>query len=132
LSEETVTAIRTQPCTIISPDTPVHRALQTMVDRNISCLLVAEDERLVGVFTRRDVLDKAALRYDEVKAWPVSELMTRNPSYVYETDPVAAALCVMASGGHRHVPVLDDNHKIAGIVGPVRVTRFLAHYVEGE
>ena len=67
LVEENVTAIRTQPCTVIAPDVPVQKALQTLVDLEIACLLVAEDDRLVGVFTKRDVLDKVALNYDEVK-----------------------------------------------------------------
>ena len=132
LVEESVSAIRTQPCMVVSPDASVERALRWLVGREIACLLVAENDRLVGVFTKRDVLDKVALRYDEVKNRPISELMTRNPVYVYETEPVAAALCVMAGGGHRHVPVLDNDDKIAGIVGPLRVTTFLAQYFEGE
>lgn len=131
LMEETVGAIRTQPCTAISPDTSIQDALHTLVGREIACLLVAEDDQLVGVFTKRDVLDKVVLRYDEVKDHPVSEMMTRNPVYVYETDPVAAALCVMAVGGHRHVPVLDNENKIAGVVGPRRVTTFLSRYFPG-
>ena len=128
LVEESVAAIRSQPCTVVAPDLPVERALQTLVDLEIACLLVAKDDHLIGVFTKRDVLDKVALSYDEVKDRPVSELMTRNPVFVYETDPVAAALCVMASGGHRHVPVVDTQGKITGIVSPLRVTTFLSQF----
>lgn len=130
LVEESVAAIRSQPCTVVPPDLPVQRAIQTLVDLEIACLLVAEDDHLIGVFTKRDVLDKVALNYDEVKDRPVSELMTRSPVFVYETDPVAAALCVMASGGHRHVPVVDTQGKITGIVSPLRVTKFLSQFFQ--
>ena len=130
LVEESVAAIRSQPCTVVGPDVPVERALRILVDLEIACLLVAEDDRLLGVFTKRDVLDKVALNDDEVKDQPVSELTTRSPVCVYESDPVAAALCVMASGGHRHVPVLDAQNKITGIVSPLRVTTFLSQFFE--
>lgn len=132
LVEEKVRAIRTQPCMIVSPETSIELTLKTLVGHEIACVLVAEDDRLVGVFTKRDVLDKVALRYEEMKDQPVSEVMTRNPVYVREDEPVAAALCAMSSGGHRHVPVLDSNDKIAGIVGPLRVTTFLAQCFEDE
>jgi CBS domain-containing protein len=128
LVEESVTAIRTQPCPVVPPDMTVQQAVETLVELGISCLLVAENEQLVGVFTKRDVLDKVALNYDEVKDQPLSDLMTRNPIFVYETEPVAAALCVMASGGHRHVPVVDSQNRIAGVVSPLRVTDFLSRF----
>ena len=54
--EHTVDAVESQPCAIVSPDTPVHQAVQRMSNLEIACLLVGENERLVGIFTQRDVL----------------------------------------------------------------------------
>ena len=68
------------------------------------CLLVEEEGRLVGVFSDRDVLKKVALEYDQMKDTPVSELMTKEPVFVYESSRSAAALSVMAVSGFRHVP----------------------------
>ena len=132
LLEQTVGVVESQPCAIVAPDTPVHQAVQRMANLEVGCLVVAENERLVGVFTKRDVLDKVALQYNEVKDQPVREVMTPKPEFVFETDAVAAALCVMASGGHRHVPVLDSEERIVGIVSPMRVTAFLQGYLEHE
>lgn len=130
LIEETVAAIRHEPFATISPDTPVHQALETLDELKIGCLLIATADHLTGVFSNRDVLDKVAEDYERLKERPVSEVMTADPVFVYETDSSAAALCVMAVSGYRHVPVLDMDQSIVGIVSPQRVTAFLQKHFE--
>ena len=53
-------------------------------------------------------------------------MMTEEPVYVYRSDPVAAAICVMAVSGYRHVPVVDPDLRPVGIVSPQRVLDFVA------
>lgn len=130
LAEETVAAIEFQPFVCVSPDTKVADVLKQMVDLNVSCVLVAEDQALVGVFSQRDALNKVALEFDIVKDKTVSEVMTSNPIFVYETDSSAAALSVMAATGFRHVPVVNLDEKLVGILSPSRVTAFLRSYFE--
>ena len=130
LVEETVAAIRQEPFATIAPDTSIRRALETLDELEIGCLMVSEGDRLVGVFSNRDVLDKVADDYDRLKDEPVNKVMTSDPVFVFETDSSAAALCVMAVSGYRHVPVLDMDHKIVGIVSPQRVTTFLQKHFE--
>jgi len=128
LSEQPVSDIVSKPVTTIGPDTSIYDAMQQMDLLGISCLLVAEDDRLVGVFTERDVLNKIADHYDTMKDHPVSEVMTAEPVTVYETDRASVALCVIAVSGLRHVPVLDVDGKPVGVVSPRRVTSFLQEY----
>ncbi|HRX77539.1 MAG TPA: CBS domain-containing protein [Pirellulaceae bacterium] len=131
LAEKTVSEICHEPFVTISPDLPVHKAVEKLAGLHVSCLLVAEEGKLLGVFSDRDVLERVALEFDAVKDRPVRELMTNNPVYVYETDSSAAALTVTAACGFRHVPVLDVEHKVVGIVSPQRVTAFLQqHFVK--
>jgi CBS domain-containing protein len=132
LAEETVMSIQYTPVATISPETTVEEALQKLADIHVACLLVVDDGRLVGVFSDRDGLDKVALEYDDVCQRPVSEFMTPNPVYVYETDASASALCVMAVNRHRHVPVLDLDEKVTGIISPQRVTQFLHDRLVGS
>lgn len=125
LAEEAVTAIPTRPYTSVSPDTTVEQALHLLADRDVACVLVEERGKLVGIFSDRDVLNRVALEYEATKHRPVREVMTDNPVYVHEHDSSAAALCVLAVMGHRHVPVVDRDHMIVGIVTPQRITSFL-------
>lgn len=133
LAEEPVAAIHAQPFIALPADTPVHAALETLVGRDIaSTLIVDPDQRLVGIFSDRDALDKVALEFDAVENTPVSEVMTTNPVFVREDDSSAAALCVMAAAGYRHVPVVGTDEKVVGIVSPQRVVEFLQeHFKDG-
>ena len=130
LSEQPVSDIVSHPVTTVTPDTSIHDAMQRMDMRGISCVMVVEEDHLLGVFTERDVLNKVADKYHELKNHPVNEVMTADPVTVYETDPASAALCVIAVSGLRHVPVLDVDQKLVGVVSPRRVTSFLQdHFV---
>ena len=130
LAEETVAAVQSRPYTSISPDTTVEQAIKLLAVRGVACALVEEEGKLVGVFSDRDTLNKVALEYETMKHRPVRDVMTTDPVYVHESDSSAAALCVMAVMGHRHVPVLDRDHKILGIVTPQRITSFLLSRVD--
>lgn len=132
LAEQSVSAINSHPYARISPDATVYEALQKLGELQHACLLVEENESLVGVFSDRDVLKKVALEFDEVKDRPVRDFMTTDPVVVYETDSSAAALTVMAVLGFRHVPVLDLDDKIVGIISPQRVTEFLMANFKGD
>jgi len=129
LAEETVVAVQHQPVATVAPSTPVGVAIQKLASLHVACLLVEDEGRLVGVFSDRNVLDRVGLEYEEVKERPVSDLMTVDPVFVYESDSAAAALSVMAVCGFRHVPVTDVSQKVVGIVSPQRVTAFLRKHL---
>ncbi len=132
LHEETVLAIQSQPYASISCTTTVADALQKLAGQEISCLLVEDQGKLVGVFSDRDLLNKVALEYETVKDSPVSNYMTNQPIYVDETDSAAAALSVMAVSGFRHVPIVDLQENLVGIVSPQRVTKFLRAHMHDQ
>jgi len=132
LHEETVAAIQSQPYTSVSSGAPIEEALGKLVGEGIACVLVEDEGKLAGVFSDRDFLNKVALEYETIKSHPVNTVMTPNPIYVDQTESAASALAVMAVSGFRHVPVVDVNMNIVGIVSPQRVTKFLRDVIEGK
>jgi len=129
LAEQTAAEIHSTPFVSLPPQTPVREAIQRLAELHVASLLIAEQGKLVGVFSDRDVLDKVALEYDDVIDRPVSEVMAREPVFVYDTDFAGAVLSVMAVSGYRHVPVLTLDKKIVGIASPQRVSEFLEQYL---
>ena len=125
LAEESVATVRTEPVTTVTPETTVVETMQLMADVHVRCALVVDEGSLVGIFTERDVLSKVADNFHDVKDQPVKSFMTPDPIVAYETDNVAVALCALATGGIRHVPVLDVDHRIVGVVSPQRLMLFL-------
>ncbi len=126
-----VADIQSTPYASVSPETSVADAMEKLANLHVACLLVEQEGKLVGVFSDRDVLNRVALEYEEVKDHPVSEVMTSDPVFVYDTDSSATVLTVMAVSGFRHVPVVTLDGAIVGIASPHRVTAFLQRYVAG-
>ena len=52
--------IMTADVVIASPNEPLDRALKRMIDNDVSCLIVVQDGRPVGIITRSDVLEPLA------------------------------------------------------------------------
>jgi CBS domain-containing protein len=98
------------------PATSVREAIRLMLDHNVGALLVVDEtDRLLGIFSERDLLTKIAGLRDDYAERPVSEFMTRQPEAVSPHHTLAFALHKMDCGGYRHVPVLEDGHPIAMI-----------------
>jgi len=57
--EISVGSIMNKPPIAMLPTATVEEAIKTMIDKDISTLFVAEDSKLVGVLTLRDVLEQA-------------------------------------------------------------------------
>ena len=51
-----------KPATTITSEASIHDAAEIMVERGIECLLVLDDDKLVGLVTRTDLLRELAKR----------------------------------------------------------------------
>lgn len=130
LAEETAIAIPSSPFSQVDSGTTVRRAVHALYGLQISSLLVVDGDRLVGIFTERDVLEKVAERFPEIADAPVRDFMTKEPVVVYEGDSVGTALAAIAAGGYRHVPVLGIDGQVLGVLSPRRVLSFLEGHLE--
>ena len=125
LAEETVAAIQATPYAEISSEETVSAALKALSGLEVASLLVVEKGRLVGVFTERDVLERVATDYEDIQNLPVRLVMTEDPVVVYDTDPACRALSAIATAGYRHVPVLNLNEEVVGVISLRRFLSFL-------
>lgn len=130
LKEQPITAIKHQPFSCVEEVATIASVLDTMASLDIACVMVTRNERLVGIFSERDVLDHVAVDFEAVRGNPIASVMTRDPSTIYESEPVAKALGLMAIGGFRHVPILSVDDRVIGIIGPRRINTYLRSCIE--
>ena len=109
----------------VGPDAPVGEVLKTMVDRGIGCMVVVEGGRLLGLFSERDALMRVNVDAVRMASRPVSEVMTVNPATLRSRDKIAYALHRMNVGGFRHIPILDDDDKLVGVISIRDILRYL-------
>ena len=91
----------------------VEDAVRSMNGRRVGAVLVLEGDRLVGVFTERDVL--RAVADGLTPAAVVGDWMTRGPETIEPDDTAEHAAIIMIHGGFRHLPVVEAG-KVVGIL----------------
>lgn len=130
LAEEPVSIISSKPFVQLTADASIGEAAQALAESKSSSLLVMEDQKLVGIFTERDILEKVADQFDQKTETPVREVMTSDPTVVYESDPVGMAVAAIAVAGHRHVPLLKLDGTVMGILSPKHVLGCLREHLD--
>ncbi len=108
----------------VLPTTSVLDALKMMTDKNISALLVIENENLLGIFTERDYARKIILQGKSSKDTPISEAMTQSPITVKPTDSIDLCMQTMTEKHIRHLPVVNNN-VASGMVSIGDVVKFI-------
>lgn len=102
-----------QDVATIGPDATVQEAAELMLERRIGALLVLRNERLVGIFTERDVLARVVAKSRDSTKTKVEEVMTRNPDSLPPDATAADALKMMGQQGYRHLPIVDGDRVVA-------------------
>lgn len=123
LVRDRVEVLPPQKPVTVSPQTTVADVLAAMVDSRIGCVLVVENEKMVGIFTERDALMRLNTDTAKLSDKPISDYMTPNPEILPAKSKIAFALHKMDLGGYRHLPVLDGDKP----VGVISIRDILAY-----
>lgn len=99
----------------VGPEDPVRLAIARMLEESVGSVAVCEGERLVGIFTERDVLALAGDGTD-LDSVNVGDVMTRDPVTVDADVQILDAAQLMGERRIRHVPVVQGEH-LLGMVG---------------
>lgn len=129
-----------EPISVLQPASPVCAETGTSVgdvvrqmqDHHIGCVLIVAREKLVGVFTERDLLREVFGSKADLESSPVDELMTADPETLHPTDSIAFALNKMSLGGFRHVPLVDDENRPVGIISVKDIVDYIADVFGAE
>ena len=90
------------------PETTVSEASRLMARRKVGAVMVTHQERLVGIFTERDVVFRVIAQGREAKNTPLSEVMTPSPITIDHEKSFGLALVLMQKNGFRHMPVIEN------------------------
>jgi CBS domain-containing protein len=114
----------------VRPDETVGVAIARMLEESIGGVLVCDGDRLVGIFTERDVLRLAGegSGFGEVR---VGDVMTRTVVTVSPDDEVVEAARLMGVRRIRHLPVVQDGN-VLGLIGIREAVRCLVEVLWRE
>ena len=118
--------LNTKPIQVFSvmQNSSVLDALQLMMEKNISALLVIDDEKLLGIFTERDYARKIILHGKSSADTSVKDVMTANPITVLPDDSIELCMQIMTDKHIRHLPVVQ-NDVVLGMISIGDVVKFI-------
>ena len=113
----TVLSLKPSQALQIKPSTSVAEASQLMAAKREDCVLVTDDdERIAGIFTAKDLAYRVVGQGVKATAVTIADIMTKNPLCAKTDTSATDALDLMVRKGFRHLPVMDENHDISGIL----------------
>ncbi len=115
----------------IAVNSRVDAAVSEMNRQRVGSIIVKDAEKVVGVFTERDVLTRIVAAGRDPKTTTVSEVMTTDFLWITQDTSVEDAMQMMTDKRVRHLPVFD-NHRLLGLISIGDVTRWLLKVNEME
>jgi CBS domain-containing protein len=107
-------------------DESVAAVARRMSGNGIGAVLVMEGERLLGVFSERDLLKRVVAEGRSLEGTKVGEVATRDVVTIGVEEPLRDVLAIFREKQFRHLPVVRDG-KAVGILS----TRDFLDYLVG-
>ena len=135
MKQELVSDWMTRDVITITPETSLQEAHEIMNQKRIRRLPVVKG-KLVGVVTLGDIRGAEPSQASSLSVWEVnnllaklkvSEIMTRNPATIRETENIGEAAKFMLENKFSGLPVIDDAGHLVGIITESDIFRLVVN-----
>jgi CBS domain-containing protein len=116
----------------VKPDDTVFEALRMMADKDVGALLVMQNDKMVGIISERDYARKIILFGKASKDTPVREIMSSKVIVIYAGQTTEEAMDLMTRHRIRHLPVIDENNEVVGVISMSDVLRNIIYHQREE
>lgn len=128
-----VADIMSSPVYVINADEPVSHARKLMLKHRISTLLVLNEDKMAGIITKSDIINRLAQaepiwRRRPIDQIPTKLLMTESVITIYPEASISQASTLMLENRVHNIPVVKN--KIVGIVTRTDLVRYVAEKTE--
>ncbi len=110
-----------------SPDESVKDAAIKMYSRGVGSVLIVENDKLLGIFTERDLVKVVAS--DKPVYTKLKDVMTTGLITVSPEESLSRAALIMSERNIRHLPVVE-NDRLVGIVSARDIAKYYSQVME--
>lgn len=112
----------------------VTEVARTMHEHSYSCLVVTERDLPIGVITERDMVSilVGVLKTTPSRLQRASEFMSSPPVVINARSPLFEALVLSQSQKIRHLPVVNDDGRLIGLVTQSDLAKAHLHLIETQ
>jgi len=101
---------------VTSPDTCVIDAVKKMAKMKCGALIVLQENDIKGVITEQDFTRRVLLKDLDTVNTKVEEVMSSEVAVIEPENSVTEGMAIMSEKRIRHLPVIDSNHDLIGII----------------
>lgn len=125
------TRVKERPVVSLSPQATVLEACQKMTENNVGSIVVMEGEKLLGIFTERDLLNRVGAKGLDAKRTPLRDVMTANVTIVSMNESFENCFQKMQTTKCRRMPITDGK-KVIGMVTMRDLLEWLMQEIQEE
>ena len=103
------------PLISVAPTVTVADAVRAMSEAQVGAAVVLDQENLVGIFTKRDLMVRVVDGGRDPRSTLVSDVMTSPVSTVAPTTSIGDAMRLMLERRHCHLPVVEEG-RVCGLI----------------
>jgi len=96
----------------VSADQTVHNAARYMTERHIGAVTVVDGERVIGLFSERDLMNRVVAESRDPRAVQVRDVMTTDLTTASTNESYEEGLRKMQRARCRHLPILEADNFI--------------------
>lgn len=100
----------------VDADATIIEALHLMAEKDVGALIVLEDSKPVGIFSERDYARRLVLKGKNEHDTLVKEVMTNRVIAITLNHKIIESLALMTGKHIRHLPVIDDERNLIGVI----------------
>lgn len=105
--------------------TPVRDVLKLLADNAVGAVIIVDDDLPVGIFTERDVLRRLGSDAKHHGREPIARYMTAPMETLAQDTKIAFAVQQMDQGEFRHLPIVNAEGQLTGIISVRDILRYL-------
>jgi CBS domain-containing protein len=98
---------------VVQSSASVAEAVETMARNNVGIVAVLDGQRLCGVFSERDLLQRVVAWEKDPDRLTVDQVMTRDVVTAEETEDYRSAMRLMDERNIRHLPVTRGDQLVS-------------------
>ena len=115
MAKKLISEVLTQNVVSVSPETPAMVVVSIMREKKISCVLVVEDKKPVGIFTERNLV-QLLHQGEEIGDKKIEEVMSKPVLTAERSTNIYQAHDLLEKNGMRHLVIVNSDGNVAGVV----------------
>ncbi len=133
VANTTVGDLRIRNVVRTTPETALIDVAILMRDNKRGAVVVEDPSgALLGIFTERDLVVRVDQSSTSWHGSSVSEFMTKSPQVIAEAKALSEAIRLMNTGGYRHLPIVNGEGVVTGILSIRDILSYLAEQFPQE